>query len=30
VYVLAALGTITVLQRIFHVRSALRASGTAV
>jgi CDP-diacylglycerol---glycerol-3-phosphate 3-phosphatidyltransferase len=29
VYVLAALGTITVLQRIFHVRSALRASGTA-
>jgi CDP-diacylglycerol--glycerol-3-phosphate 3-phosphatidyltransferase len=30
VYVLAALGTITVLQRIVHVRSALRASGTAV
>jgi CDP-diacylglycerol--glycerol-3-phosphate 3-phosphatidyltransferase len=29
VYVLAALGTVTVLQRIFHVRSALRASGTA-
>jgi CDP-diacylglycerol--glycerol-3-phosphate 3-phosphatidyltransferase len=29
VYVLAALGTITVLQRIFHVRSALRASGSA-
>ena len=27
VYVLAALGTITVLQRIFHVRSELRASG---
>jgi CDP-diacylglycerol---glycerol-3-phosphate 3-phosphatidyltransferase len=30
VYVLAALGTITVLQRIFHVRSELRASGGAV
>jgi CDP-diacylglycerol--glycerol-3-phosphate 3-phosphatidyltransferase len=29
VYVLAVLGTVTVLQRIFHVRSALRASGTA-
>jgi CDP-diacylglycerol--glycerol-3-phosphate 3-phosphatidyltransferase len=29
VYVLAALGTVTVLQRIFHVRSALRASGGA-
>src|SRR5215210_6800941 len=29
VYVLAALGTVTVLQRIFHVRSELRASGTA-
>src|ERR1700745_85222 len=29
VYVLAALGTITVLQRIFHVRSELRASGQA-
>jgi CDP-diacylglycerol--glycerol-3-phosphate 3-phosphatidyltransferase len=29
VYVLAALGTVTVLQRIFHVRSALRTSGTA-
>ena len=30
VYVLAALGTITVLQRIFHVRSELRAgAGTA-
>jgi CDP-diacylglycerol---glycerol-3-phosphate 3-phosphatidyltransferase len=28
VYVLAALGTITVLQRIFHVRSELRASGS--
>jgi len=27
VYVLAALGTITVLQRILHVRSELRASG---
>jgi CDP-diacylglycerol---glycerol-3-phosphate 3-phosphatidyltransferase len=27
VYVLAGLGTVTVLQRIFHVRSALRASG---
>ena len=27
VYVLAGLGTITVLQRIFHVRSELRASG---
>src|SRR5690242_21913923 len=27
VYVLAALGTVTVLQRIFHVRSELRASG---
>lgn len=27
VYVLAALGTITVLQRIFHVRSELRANG---
>jgi len=25
--VLAALGTITVLQRIFHVRSELRANG---
>jgi CDP-diacylglycerol--glycerol-3-phosphate 3-phosphatidyltransferase len=29
VYVLAGLGTVTVLQRIFHVRSELRASGTA-
>ena len=29
VYVLAALGTVTVLQRIFHVRSALRASAAA-
>jgi CDP-diacylglycerol--glycerol-3-phosphate 3-phosphatidyltransferase len=29
VYVLAALGTVTVLQRIVHVRSALRASGSA-
>jgi CDP-diacylglycerol--glycerol-3-phosphate 3-phosphatidyltransferase len=29
VYVLAGLGTITVLQRIFHVRSALQASGGA-
>jgi CDP-diacylglycerol--glycerol-3-phosphate 3-phosphatidyltransferase len=29
VYVLAGLGTITVLQRIFHVRSALRATGSA-
>ena len=29
VYVLAALGTVTVLQRIFHVRSELRASGGA-
>ncbi len=29
VYVLAALGTVTVLQRIFHVRNALRASGGA-
>jgi CDP-diacylglycerol--glycerol-3-phosphate 3-phosphatidyltransferase len=29
VYVLAGLGTVTVLQRIFHVRSALRASGGA-
>jgi CDP-diacylglycerol---glycerol-3-phosphate 3-phosphatidyltransferase len=29
VYVLAGLGTITVLQRIFHVRAALRASGGA-
>jgi CDP-diacylglycerol---glycerol-3-phosphate 3-phosphatidyltransferase len=29
VYVLAGLGTITVLQRIFHVRSELRASGGA-
>jgi len=29
VYVLAALGTVTVLQRIFHVRSALRAGDTA-
>jgi CDP-diacylglycerol--glycerol-3-phosphate 3-phosphatidyltransferase len=29
VYVLAALGTITMLQRIFHVRSELRASGGA-
>jgi CDP-diacylglycerol--glycerol-3-phosphate 3-phosphatidyltransferase len=29
VYVLAALGTVTVLQRIFHVRSALRVSGRA-
>ncbi|MEA2227935.1 MAG: CDP-diacylglycerol---glycerol-3-phosphate 3-phosphatidyltransferase [Solirubrobacteraceae bacterium] len=29
VYVLAALGTVTVLQRILHVRSALRASGSA-
>jgi CDP-diacylglycerol--glycerol-3-phosphate 3-phosphatidyltransferase len=29
VYVLAALGTVTTLQRIFHVRSALRASGGA-
>ena len=30
VYVLAALGTVTVLQRIFHVRSELRAgAGTA-
>jgi CDP-diacylglycerol--glycerol-3-phosphate 3-phosphatidyltransferase len=27
VYVLAGLGTITVLQRIFHVRSELRADG---
>jgi CDP-diacylglycerol--glycerol-3-phosphate 3-phosphatidyltransferase len=27
VYVLAGLGTVTVLQRIVHVRSALRASG---
>src|SRR5690349_15544136 len=27
VYVLAALGTITMLQRIFHVRSELRTSG---
>jgi phosphatidylinositol phosphate synthase len=27
VYVLAALGTVTVLQRIFHVRSELRTSG---
>jgi CDP-diacylglycerol---glycerol-3-phosphate 3-phosphatidyltransferase len=29
VYVLAGLGTVTVLQRIFHVRSELRASGGA-
>jgi phosphatidylglycerophosphate synthase len=29
VYVLAALGTVTVLQRIFHVRSALRTSAAA-
>jgi CDP-diacylglycerol--glycerol-3-phosphate 3-phosphatidyltransferase len=29
VYVLAVLGTVTVLQRIFHVRSALRASESA-
>ena len=29
VYVLAGLGTITVLQRIFHVRSELRASAGA-
>ena len=29
VYVLAALGTVTMLQRIFHVRSELRASGGA-
>jgi CDP-diacylglycerol--glycerol-3-phosphate 3-phosphatidyltransferase len=27
VYVLAALGTVTMLQRIFHVRSELRTSG---
>ena len=30
VYVLAALSTITVLQRIFHVRAALRAADAAV
>jgi CDP-diacylglycerol--glycerol-3-phosphate 3-phosphatidyltransferase len=30
VYALAALGTITVLQRIFHVRAALRAPGGTV
>ena len=29
VYVLAALGTVTVLQRIFHVRAALRAERAA-
>jgi CDP-diacylglycerol--glycerol-3-phosphate 3-phosphatidyltransferase len=29
VYVLAGLGTVTVLQRIFHVRSALRTTGDA-
>jgi CDP-diacylglycerol--glycerol-3-phosphate 3-phosphatidyltransferase len=29
VYVLAALGTVTTLQRIFHVRGALRAGGSA-
>jgi CDP-diacylglycerol--glycerol-3-phosphate 3-phosphatidyltransferase len=27
VYVLAALGTVTMLQRIFHVRSELRATA---